>query len=310
MSKFYRCGNPQEICDLSKTKDVVTKTAWEEHCIISPTCEIYGEEVPFYSTIPTKAKVAVAAVLAAVVLIALGMALRTDPLIKEIQSVRSEVQQCESKLNTLESVPKGDLAADGAAQALRKMHDTIASSKSRLAAIIAGRDTTKFEAEKQEILKLRKQAKDLAKSATSQSNGQNNSVKGEATQLVAAFQDFETRMGTLTDRITTAGSIKLLPDCEEIQNQISDGISRASRLLNSQSPNNGDLPVILGKVDRGLVDLDKLMASFVAITPPPFAESEATLTISARGRRLHAEIASPHNGLSRRDSFVRLRAHV
>jgi outer membrane protein OmpA-like peptidoglycan-associated protein len=284
MSKFYRCGNPQETCDLSKTKDVVAKTAWEEHCIASPTCEIYGEEVPFYSVIPAKIKIAIASGIAVLAIILLSMALRPDPLVKEVQSVRSDVQQLDSKLNTLESVPKEDLAADGAAQALRKIPDLIASSKSRLDAIIIARDTAQFEVEKQKAQKLQQQCKELTKSATSQTTGQSNSVKGEATQLITAFQDVEIRIESLTDRITTAGSIKLLPDCEEIKNQISDGISRASRLLKSQSPNNGDLPEILGKVDSGLKDLDRLMASFVAITPPPFADSEATLTISASGK--------------------------
>jgi outer membrane protein OmpA-like peptidoglycan-associated protein len=283
MSKFYRCGNPQETCDLSKTKEVVKKRAWEEHCIESPSCEIYGEQVPFYSVIPPKVKIALSAGLAAVVLIALGMALRSDPLVKEVQAVRAEVQQLDAKLNTLESVPKGDLAADGAVQALRKLPDQIASSKARIESIISDRDIAKFEAEKQRIRDLRKQGKELANSAANQSSGQGSAVKGEATQLVTAFQDVETRVEALTDRVTSAGSNKLLPDCEEMKNQIGDGISRASRLLKTQAPNNGDLPGILGKVDDGLKDLDKLMASFVAITPPPFADSEATLTISASG---------------------------
>jgi len=223
----------------------------------------------------------IAGVLSVLAILLLTLLSRTNPHEEKFATLEEELRQLDSRLATVEGMPRGNVAAEGAVAALGKMPEQVAAVKVRLEDVILKKDAAAFDQQRKQLEALKKQRRDLAGSMASPAPSGGEDVKTEASQLVVSYQDLDDRANSLAEDITTSGDGDLMPALEDLRTRVYDGLSRASGLLKLNTTTRPDTGSAAQLVDKGIAELEAMMKTFIATTPPPFLPEQATLRITA-----------------------------
>ena len=281
MARFYRCGNPDRGCELSKTKDVVSKAEWEAHCALHPACELHGEEVSWKAPSPKTKLVIGCAAIALVAVIAFA-ASRPDPLKTELAGMQAEVHELESRLDSLEQKPQRDASRSDAEEGLAKLPERILASEGRLATAVGNSDAAGISREKQEFARLKQQRSQWEQALLAPATG--SEIRADAGALVSSYQESSDRADSLNVRVESSGKASLVSGAKALQEQIAQGLGRASKLARSGGGNPGSQPNIpKGSMDAAIARFEATLGSYIPAAAEPFPPEQATLKIAVIG---------------------------
>lgn len=250
--------------------------------MISPGCEIYGEEVPWYKALSPKVRLGAlggVAVLAGIIAL---VAFKKDPFKQQLTTLQAEVQQLEGRLTDLEGKPQGDPSLANAAEVLNQMPEKIAAAEERLASAIQNVDAPAVAKEREDFVRLKQQRSQLEQSFTGSPAGA--TVKADASALVSSYQEAGDRVEALATQVTTAGDSKLAPDCSALQEEVEQGLGRASRLVKISSGGATARPSVSSKdIDAAIARFEATLATYKSAVAEPFSAEQATLKIAVTG---------------------------
>jgi outer membrane protein OmpA-like peptidoglycan-associated protein len=298
MARYYRCGNPEERCDLSKTKEIVSQGEWELHCKDSPDCATYDEPVSWFGTLSQRVKFVATAVAAILLLVGSLVAFRPDPLQKDLAVIRAELGALSSRLLELEARPSNKTPAEAALQSLQQLQSRVQTARKQISAAVNGPNASVVENEKSEVSKIKEQFEKLQKQSHSEPPYEGD-VQVQSAQLKTSYEALQERLQGVATRLTSGSSAKLKAGCTTTQEEIEDGLSRVSRLIVPQPVDHTkDLNELTRNIESSISELDRLIASIRPSPKAPFTEAEATLKIAVTGDLGEALVLPLLNGQS------------
>jgi outer membrane protein OmpA-like peptidoglycan-associated protein/FtsZ-binding cell division protein ZapB len=298
MARYYRCGNPEERCDLSKTKEIATQGEWELHCKDSPDCATYAEPVSWFGTLSRRVKFVATAAAALLLLVGSLVAFRPDPLQKDLAVIRAELGALSSRLLELEARTSNKTPAEAALQSIQQFQGRVQTASKQLSAVVKAQNASAVENEKSEISKIKEQFAKLKKQIHSESSNEGD-LQVQSAQLKTSYEALQERLQVVASRLTSGSSAKLIAVCSTTQEEIEDGLSRVSRLIVPQPVDHTkEFDELTRSIEASISHLDRLVGSYLPSTKVPFTEAEATLKIAVTGDLGEALVLPLLNGQS------------